>query len=190
MLAALASRKEKNGLSSLTKVLCLLERLVLLKASLKRMALPTLVWLQILSFWHKVTRLKAHAGRTGSLLVPTLTKTSKFCVGCAQFTNHVRIHYLETTPETAESIKYMANSLLLTYISYWNGVGGRLAESFDNIHMEDLKRGVTSDNRISTWGSYVSNGAGGSRFEDIQSPVSAEPRWATNRPVACRLQHQ
>ncbi len=88
----------------------------------------------------------------------------------AQFTNHVRIHYLETTPETAESIKYMANSLLLTYISYWNGVGGRLAESFDNIRMEDLKRGVTSDSRISTWGSYVSNGAGGSCFgKDIQS---------------------
>ena len=36
--------------------------------------------------------------------------------------------------------------------------------------MEDLKRGVTSDARISTWGSYVSNGAGGSCFgKDIQS---------------------
>lgn len=88
----------------------------------------------------------------------------------AQFTNHVRIQYIETTPETSESIKYMANSLLLTYISYWNGVGARLAESFDNIRMEDLKRGVTSDDRISTWGSYVSNGAGGSCFgKDIQS---------------------
>ena len=38
--------------------------------------------------------------------------------------------------------------------------------------MEDLKRGVTSDNRISTWGSYVSNGAGGSCFgKDIQSLI-------------------
>ena len=88
----------------------------------------------------------------------------------SQFVNHVRIHYLETTPETSESIKYMANSLLLTYISYWNGVGARLAESFENIRMEDLKRGVTADSRISTWGSYVSNGAGGSCFgKDIQS---------------------
>ncbi|MDJ0754395.1 MAG: nucleotide sugar dehydrogenase [Ardenticatenaceae bacterium] len=87
-----------------------------------------------------------------------------------QFTNHVRIKYIETTPETSESIKYMANSLLLTYISYWNGVGARLAESYDNIRMEDLKRGVTADSRISTWGSYVSNGAGGSCFgKDIQS---------------------
>jgi UDPglucose 6-dehydrogenase len=90
----------------------------------------------------------------------------------SQFVNHVRIRYLETTPETAESIKYMANTLLLTYISFWNGVGGRLAESFSNIRMEHLKIGVTSDERISTWGSYVSNGAGGSCFgKDIQSLI-------------------
>ncbi len=90
----------------------------------------------------------------------------------SQFTNHVRIRYLETTPETAEAIKYMANTLLLTYISFWNGVGARLGETIDNIRMEDLKIGVTSDGRISTWGSYVSNGAGGSCFgKDIQSLI-------------------
>ncbi|MCA9976841.1 MAG: UDP-glucose/GDP-mannose dehydrogenase family protein [Anaerolineales bacterium] len=90
----------------------------------------------------------------------------------AQFVNHVRIRYLETTPETSESIKYVANNLLLTYISFWNGVGARIAETFPNIRMEDLKIGVTSDSRISTWGSYVSNGAGGSCFgKDIQSMI-------------------
>lgn len=90
----------------------------------------------------------------------------------SQFINHVRIAYVETTPETAECIKYMANSLLLTYISYWNGVGARLAETFENIEMEDLKLGVTADSRISKWGSYVSNGAGGSCFgKDIQSLI-------------------
>ncbi len=90
----------------------------------------------------------------------------------SQFVNHVRIRYIETTPETAEAIKYVANTLLLTYISFWNGVGARLGETFDNIRMEDMKRGVTADNRISTWGSYVSNGAGGSCFgKDIQSLI-------------------
>ncbi|MBA3470290.1 MAG: UDP-glucose/GDP-mannose dehydrogenase family protein [Herpetosiphonaceae bacterium] len=90
----------------------------------------------------------------------------------SQFVNHVRIGYLETTPETAEAIKYVANTLLLTYISFWNGVGARLGEAMPNVRMEDLKRGVTSDNRISTWGSYVSNGAGGSCFgKDIQSLI-------------------
>ncbi len=88
------------------------------------------------------------------------------------YVNHVRIRYIETTPETAEAIKYLGNTLLLTYISFWNGVGGRLAESFGNIRMEDLKLGVTADSRISTWGSFVSNGAGGSCFgKDIQSLI-------------------
>jgi len=90
----------------------------------------------------------------------------------AQFVNHVRIRYLETTPETAEAIKYTANTLLLTYISFWNGVGARLGETHENIRMEQLKIGVTADDRISTWGSYVSNGAGGSCFgKDIQSLI-------------------
>jgi UDPglucose 6-dehydrogenase len=90
----------------------------------------------------------------------------------SQFVNHVRIRYLETTPETAEAIKYVANTLLLTYISFWNGVGARLGEAYPNLNMEDLKIGVTSDARISTWGSYVSNGAGGSCFgKDIQSLI-------------------
>ena len=90
----------------------------------------------------------------------------------SHFVNHVRIRYLETSPETAEAIKYMGNTLLLTYISFWNGVGARLAETFPNIRMEDLKIGVTADSSISTWGSYVSNGAGGSCFgKDIQSLI-------------------
>ena len=90
----------------------------------------------------------------------------------SQFHNHVRIQYIETTPETAEAIKYVSNTLLLTYISFWNGVGARLGETFPGVHMEDLKRGVTSDHRISTWGSYVSNGAGGSCFgKDIRSLI-------------------
>lgn len=90
----------------------------------------------------------------------------------SQFVNHVRIRYIETTPETAEAIKYVANTLLLTYISFWNGVGARLGEMMPNIRVEDLKRGVTADSRISTWGSYVSNGAGGSCFgKDIQSLI-------------------
>ncbi len=81
----------------------------------------------------------------------------------SQFVNHVRIRYLETTPETAEAIKYMSNTLLLTYISFWNGVGARLAEAMPNIRMEDLKIGVTADSRISTWGSYVASARTSSR---------------------------
>ncbi len=90
----------------------------------------------------------------------------------SQFVNHVRIKYIETSPETAESIKYIANTMLLTYISFWNGVGARIGEKFPNVKIDDLRLGVTSDGRISTWGSFVSNGAGGSCFgKDIASLI-------------------
>lgn len=91
----------------------------------------------------------------------------------SQFVNHVRIKYIQTTPETAEAIKYISNTVLLTYVAFWNGIGARIAEQLPNIRIEDLRRGVTADNRISTWGSYVSNGAGGSVFgKDIRSFIS------------------
>jgi len=90
----------------------------------------------------------------------------------SQFVNHVRIKYIETTPETAEAIKYVANTMLLTYISFWNGVGAKIGEKFSNVKINDLRLGVTADERISTWGSYVSNGAGGSCFgKDIASLI-------------------
>ena len=90
----------------------------------------------------------------------------------SQFVNHVRIKYIETTPETAESIKYVANTMLLTYISFWNGVGAKIGERISNVKIDDLRIGVTADERISTWGSFVSNGAGGSCFgKDIRSLI-------------------
>jgi UDPglucose 6-dehydrogenase len=90
----------------------------------------------------------------------------------SQFVSHVRIKYIETTPETAEAIKYVANTMLLTYISFWNGVGAKIGENMPNVNIDDLRMGVTSDERISTWGSFVSNGAGGSCFgKDIASLI-------------------
>jgi UDPglucose 6-dehydrogenase len=90
----------------------------------------------------------------------------------SQFVHHVRIKYIETTPETAEAIKYVANTMLLTYISFWNGVGAKIGEKIANVNIDDLRIGVTADDRISTWGSFVSNGAGGSCFgKDIASLI-------------------
>jgi UDPglucose 6-dehydrogenase len=90
----------------------------------------------------------------------------------SQFVHHVRIKYIESTPETAEAIKYVANTMLLTYISFWNGVGAKIGEKMPNVNIDDLRLGVTSDDRISTWGSFVSNGAGGSCFgKDIASLI-------------------
>lgn len=117
--------------------------------------------------------------------VPEARKPDRIVVGCdhqedfiilqrvyAKFVHHVQTKYIETTPETAEAIKYVANTMLLTYISFWNGVGAKLGEKIENIRIDDLRLGVTADNRISTWGSFVSNGAGGSCFgKDITSLI-------------------
>jgi len=117
--------------------------------------------------------------------VPEARKPDRIVVGCnheedfillqrvyAKFVHHVQTKYIETTPETAEAIKYVANTMLLTYISFWNGVGAKLGEKIPNIKIDDLRLGVTADNRISTWGSFVSNGAGGSCFgKDIASLI-------------------
>jgi UDPglucose 6-dehydrogenase len=82
------------------------------------------------------------------------------------------IPYLETTPETAEAIKYASNALLFTYVSFWNGVGARIGERFPNVDMDDLRAGVTADERISAWGAQVGIGAGGSCFgKDIRSLI-------------------
>ena len=40
--------------------------------------------------------------------------------------------------------------MLLTYISFWNGIVARLGETFPNIQIEDLKRGVTADTTLTT----------------------------------------
>lgn len=83
-----------------------------------------------------------------------------------------RCRYIETTPETAEAIKYVANALLFTYISFWNGVGARLGERNGRIDMDALRAGVTADERISDWGAQVGIGAGGSCFgKDLRSLI-------------------
>ena len=117
--------------------------------------------------------------------VPEARKPDRIIVGCndaedfiilqqvySKFVRHVQTKYIETSPETAEAIKYVANTMLLTYISFWNGVGAKLGEKIPNVKIDDLRLGVTADKRISTWGSFVSNGAGGSCFgKDIASLI-------------------
>lgn len=102
-----------------------------------------------------------------------------------------RAYYLETTPETAEAIKYVGNALLFTYISFWNGIGARLAEGSPRVRMDDLRRGVLGDRRISDWGAQVSNGAGGSCFgKDLRSLVQQMESWprqpGNHLPESCR----
>jgi UDPglucose 6-dehydrogenase len=78
--------------------------------------------------------------------------------------------YIETNPETAEAIKYAANALLYAFIVTWQAIPGKIGEGFPQVDFDIVKRGILADNRITTWGSYLSAGAGGSCFKkDILS---------------------
>jgi len=62
---------------------------------------------------------------------------------------------LETTPRTAEMIKYTANSLLATLISFSNEIGN-LCAGVKDIDIEEVMQGVWLDKRISP---FIENGA-------------------------------
>lgn len=55
---------------------------------------------------------------------------------------------LRTDPRTAEMIKYTANSLLATMISFSNEIGG-LCAAIPNVDVTDVMRGVHLDKRLS-----------------------------------------
>ncbi len=78
------------------------------------------------------------------------------------FRESTKTAYVETTPETAEAIKYVSNAMLFFDISKWNGIAAPIGEMFPGADFDALKRGVLGDRRISSWGSYIGSGAGGS----------------------------
>jgi UDPglucose 6-dehydrogenase len=104
----------------------------------------------------------------------------------SQFVNHVRIRYLETTPETAEAIKYMSNTLLLTYISFWNGVGARLAEAHaqhPHGRPEDRRHGRRAHQHLG----FLRQQRRGRQLLRQGHPVAhlpVEPRRPLDRPAA------
>ncbi|WP_022835596.1 UDP-glucose dehydrogenase family protein [Salisaeta longa] len=92
---------------------------------------------------------------------------------------------LRTTPRTAEMIKYAANALLATLISYSNEIGN-LCSALGDIDAQDVMRGVHLDKRMSPllpdgsritpgFTSYLSAGCGfgGSCFpKDVKALVA------------------
>ncbi|RMD57656.1 UDP-glucose/GDP-mannose dehydrogenase family protein [Candidatus Woesearchaeota archaeon] len=69
------------------------------------------------------------------------------------------------SPESAESVKLLANFELYSRIVQTYHVAGRLCESNPNLNYEDIIAGVTADARIPKWGHYLSLYAGGSCFD-------------------------
>lgn len=72
------------------------------------------------------------------------------------------IGYIEVNPKEAAAGKLLANFYLFNKLALTFDVIGRTAEAFDDITFESLRKIITSDKRINSWGFYDSLYAGGS----------------------------
>jgi UDPglucose 6-dehydrogenase/GDP-mannose 6-dehydrogenase len=97
----------------------------------------------------------------------------------------IEVEKLRTNPRTAETIKYTANALLATMISFSNEIGN-LCSSMSDVDVVDVMRGVHLDKRLSpiledgrrikpTFTTYLEAGCGfgGSCFpKDVRALIS------------------
>jgi UDPglucose 6-dehydrogenase len=86
--------------------------------------------------------------------------------------------YIEVNPREAAAGKLLANFILFNKLALCFDVVGRTCEAFSNLHFEQIRRILTSDPRIGTWGFYDSLYAGGSCF--IKDSRSLSHQLQTN----------
>lgn len=81
-----------------------------------------------------------------------------------RFYDSPTIQYIEVSPKEAEAGKLLANFYLFNKLAVCFDVVGRVAEAFPGLRFENIRRILTSDERIGGWGFYDSLYAGGSCF--------------------------
>ena len=81
-----------------------------------------------------------------------------------RFLQATDVPYFEVNPKEAAAGKLLANYYLFNRLAVCFDVIGRTCESFDDVSFEQLRKIMTSDERIGTWGFYDSLYAGGSCF--------------------------
>lgn len=74
------------------------------------------------------------------------------------------VQYIEVNPKEAAAGKLLANYYLFNKLAICFDVIGRTCETFDNLKFENIRKILTTDNRIGEWGFYDSLYAGGSCF--------------------------
>lgn len=74
------------------------------------------------------------------------------------------IKYIEVNPKEAAAGKLLANFYLFNKLAVCFDVIGRASEAFDKVSFENVRKILTTDPRIGTWGFYDSAYAGGSCF--------------------------
>ncbi len=74
------------------------------------------------------------------------------------------VDYIEVNPKEAAAGKLLANFYLYHKLMACYDVIGRTCEAFDDLQFENIRKILTSDKRIGSWGFYNSLYAGGSCF--------------------------
>ncbi len=72
--------------------------------------------------------------------------------------------YIEVNPKEAAAGKLLANYYLFSKLAICYDVIGRTCESFDSLNFENLRKIISSDPRLGSWGLFDSFYAGGSCF--------------------------
>ena len=81
-----------------------------------------------------------------------------------RFYDSPTVEYIEVNPKEAAAGKLLANFYLFNKLAVCFDVIGRTCETFQDLKFENLRRIMTSDKRIGSWGFYDSLYAGGSCF--------------------------
>lgn len=81
-----------------------------------------------------------------------------------RFYDSVNVTYIEVNPKEAAAGKLLANYYLFNRLAVCFDVIGRTCETFSDLQFENIRKIMTSDARIGTWGFYDSLFAGGSCF--------------------------
>jgi len=81
-----------------------------------------------------------------------------------RFVNSPNVQYIEVNPKEAAAGKLLANFYLFLKLANCFDVIGRVSETFDSVSFEQLRKIISSDKRLGSWGLFDSLYAGGSCF--------------------------
>lgn len=113
-----------------------------------------------------------------------------------RFSDSPTVQYLEVNPKEAAAGKLLANFYLFLKLANCFDVIGRVSETFDDVSFEQLRKIISSDKRLGSWGLFDSLYAGGScmvkdarslsyqlQTEGVETPIIDEVYLANRRQL-------
>ncbi len=92
------------------------------------------------------------------------------------------VEYIEVNPKEAAAGKLLANFILFNKLAVCFDVVGRTCEAFPDLHFENIRRILSDDPRIGSWGLYNSLYAGGSCLIKDTRSLSSQLKEAGKEP--------